>query len=98
MRLDASIVFPHIEALLKKRLRWPPNVIQSKWIGGPMSIIAREKKPKGGGQSPQFKMRIDPALKEQLEAVAKEEGVSLASWLKELAREALRGKGILPRG
>ena len=28
-----------------------------------MSIIAREKKPKGGGQSPQFKMRIDPALK-----------------------------------
>lgn len=43
--------------------------------------IAR-KKPKGGGQSPQFKMRIDPALKEQLDAVAAEEGVSLASWLK----------------
>ena len=40
-----------------------------------MSIIAREKKPKGGGQSPQFKMRIDPALKEQLDAVAAEEGV-----------------------
>lgn len=41
-----------------------------------MSIIAREKKPKGGGQSPQFKMRIDPALKEQLDAVAAEEGES----------------------
>lgn len=71
---------------------------QSKWIGGPMSIISREKKPKGGGQSPQFKMRIDPALKEQLDALAAEEGVSLASWLKELAREALIKKGIKPNG
>lgn len=71
---------------------------KSRWIGGPMSIISREKKPKGGGQSPQFKMRIDPALKEQLDAVVAEEGVSLASWLKELAREALRTKGILPKG
>ncbi|QJQ16549.1 toxin-antitoxin system HicB family antitoxin [Enterobacter hormaechei] len=62
-----------------------------------MSIISREK-TKGGGQSPQFKMRIDPALKEQLDAVAAEEGVSLASWLKELAREALRNKGIKPNG
>ncbi|EHF8233645.1 hypothetical protein B7O37_003132 [Enterobacter roggenkampii] len=43
-------------------------------------------------------MRIDPALKEQLDAVAAEEGVSLASWLKELAREALRAKGIKPLG
>ena len=72
-------------------------VYQSRWIGGLMSIISREKKPKGGGQSPQFKMRIDPALKEQLDAVAAEEGVSLASWFKELAREALRAKGISPK-
>ncbi|QKJ56056.1 hypothetical protein G9397_23035 [Klebsiella michiganensis] len=43
-------------------------------------------------------MRIDPALKEQLDAVAAEEGVSLASWLKELAREALRKRGIEPKG
>ncbi|HAV7170185.1 TPA: hypothetical protein JA123_28525 [Klebsiella oxytoca] len=43
-------------------------------------------------------MRIDPALKEQLDAVAAEEGVSLASWLKELAREALRTRGIEPKG
>lgn len=56
------------------------------------------KKPKGGGQSPQFKMRIDPALKEQLDAVAAEEGVSLASWLKNLAREALYERGIKPKG
>ncbi len=73
-------------------------VVQIKWIGGPMSIISREKKPKGGGQSPQFKMRIDPALKEQLDAVAAEEGVSLASWFKELAREALRLRKIEPKG
>ena len=87
MRLDALVVFPHIRALSSQG-----------GLGGPMSIISREKKPKGGGQSPQFKMRIDPALKEQLDAVAAEEGVSLASWLKELAREALRAKGIVPKG
>ena len=73
-------------------------MFKSRWIGGLMSIISREKKPKGGGQSPQFKMRIDPALKEQLDVVAAEEGVSLASWLKELAREALRRKGLEPKG
>ncbi|MCU6217504.1 hypothetical protein KWI05_20535 [Enterobacter bugandensis] len=43
-------------------------------------------------------MRIDPALKEQLDAVAAEEGVSLASWLKELAREALVARGVKPKG
>ena len=73
-------------------------VCQSRWIGGLMSIISREKKPKGGGQSPQFKMRIDPALKEQLDAVAAEEGVSLAHWLKNLARKELLRKGIIPNG
>lgn len=74
------------------------SVANTGGLGGLMSIISREKKPKGGGQSPQFKMRIDPALKEQLDAVAAEEGVSLASWLKELAREALRQKGVTPKG
>lgn len=63
-----------------------------------MSIISREKKPKGGGKSPQFKMRIDPALKEQLDAVAAEEGTSLANWLKNLAREALKARGLKPEG
>ena len=63
-----------------------------------MSIISREKKPKGACHPPQFKMRIDPALKEQLDAVAAEVGVSLASWLKELARDKLRTKGIVPKG
>lgn len=71
---------------------------RSRWIGGLISIISGEKKPKGCGQSLQFKMRIDPALKEQLDAVAAVEGVSLANWLKELAREALKRKGISPKG
>ncbi|UEG18719.1 hypothetical protein [Pantoea ananatis] len=63
-----------------------------------MSIIMREKKPKGGGKSPQFKMRIDPALKKQLNEVATEEEISLANWLKNLAREALKARGIEPKG
>ncbi|OAE10024.1 toxin-antitoxin system HicB family antitoxin [Pantoea sp. OXWO6B1] len=63
-----------------------------------MSIIMREKKPKGRGKSPQFHMRIDPDLKKQLDAVATEEGISLASWLKNLAREALKARGIEPKG
>ncbi|MFZ3391137.1 toxin-antitoxin system HicB family antitoxin [Buttiauxella gaviniae] len=63
-----------------------------------MSIISREKKPKGGGKSPQFKMRIDPALREQLDVEAAEEGMSLANWFKNLAREALKGKGVEPKG
>nr|WP_050491963.1 hypothetical protein [Enterobacter sp. T1-1] len=52
----------------------------------------RAKKPKSGEQSPQFKMCIDLALKERLDTVAAEEGVSLASWLKELARKAFLKK------
>ncbi|AYN28498.1 hypothetical protein D8682_16870 [Buttiauxella sp. 3AFRM03] len=63
-----------------------------------MSIVSREKKPKGGGKSPQFKMRIDPALKEQLDAVAADESVSLASWIKNLARKELIDRGITPKG
>ncbi|KML19410.1 repressor [Leclercia adecarboxylata] len=62
-----------------------------------MNHIGR-KKPKGCGQSLQFKTRIDPALKEQLDAVVAEEGMSLASWLKEMAREALRLRKIEPKG
>ncbi|PQK93307.1 hypothetical protein CG433_11355 [Pantoea ananatis] len=43
-------------------------------------------------------MRIDPALKKQLNEVATEEGISLANWLKNLAREALKARGIEPKG
>lgn len=63
-----------------------------------MSITSRDKKPKGGGQSPQFKMRIDPALRKQLDVESAEQGISLANWFKNLAREVLRQKGIEPKG
>ncbi|WP_183170569.1 MULTISPECIES: toxin-antitoxin system HicB family antitoxin [unclassified Atlantibacter] len=63
-----------------------------------MSIAKRDKKSTIGGQAPQFRMRIDPALREQLDAEAAAQGVSLANWFKNLAREALRQKGIEPKG
>lgn len=76
----------------------PPYKTDHLLIWGPMSIISRDKKPKGSGKSPHFKMRIDPALREQLDAEAAAQGISLANWFKNLAREALRQKGIEPKG
>ncbi|EMO7189853.1 toxin-antitoxin system HicB family antitoxin [Pluralibacter gergoviae] len=61
-----------------------------------MSI--RDSQARGGGKSPPFHMRINPELKEQFEQEAQTEGVSLANWMKELGREALRKKGIEPKG
>ncbi|WNN48692.1 toxin-antitoxin system HicB family antitoxin [Siccibacter colletis] len=63
-----------------------------------MSMIKRDKKSTIGGPAPQFKMRIDPALREQLDAEAAAQGISLANWFKNLAREALKKKGIEPKG
>lgn len=62
------------------------------------TITSRDKSPKGAGQSPQFKMRITPELKEQLDTEAVKDNVSLANWIKELAREELRRRGIDPKG
>lgn len=61
-------------------------------------MIKRDRKSKGGGQAPQFRMRIDPSLRDQLDKAAADEGISLASWFKNLAREALEKKGIKPKG
>ncbi|HHZ8503659.1 TPA: toxin-antitoxin system HicB family antitoxin [Morganella morganii] len=63
-----------------------------------MSTIKRDKSPKGDGQSPQFKMRITPELKEQFEAAAKQSNMSLANWLKNLGRNELERLGIEPKG
>jgi len=62
------------------------------------TVTTRDKSPKGGGQSPQFKMRITPELKEQLDAEADKDNVSLANWIKELARQELKRRGIEPKG
>lgn len=43
-------------------------------------------------------MRITPELKEQLEAEAGKDNVSLANWIKDLARQELKRRGIEPKG
>ncbi|MEQ5223676.1 toxin-antitoxin system HicB family antitoxin [Providencia alcalifaciens] len=63
-----------------------------------MSTVKRDKSPKGDGQSPQFRMRISPELKEQFEIAAKQSNTSLANWLKTLGRKELERLGIEPKG
>lgn len=54
-----------------------------------MSTIKRDKSPKGKGLSPTFQIRITPELKSQFEVAAKDAGMSLGNWLKELGRREL---------
>ncbi|MBM7015964.1 hypothetical protein JTL32_16530 [Enterobacter cloacae] len=63
-----------------------------------MTIVKRDKKSKNGGQSPQFRMRIDPLLRAQLDELTEAEGISLASWFKNLERDELKRKVIDPKG
>ncbi|EPT0531791.1 TPA: toxin-antitoxin system HicB family antitoxin [Proteus mirabilis] len=63
-----------------------------------MSIIKRDKSPKGAGKSPMFNIRLVPEFKEQLEAAAERDNVSLGNWLKDLARKELLRQGIEPKG
>ncbi|HDX9012109.1 TPA: toxin-antitoxin system HicB family antitoxin [Klebsiella oxytoca] len=63
-----------------------------------MSTVSRDKSPKGMGKAPMFNVRISPELREQLDAAAKADGVSLGNWLKELARSELRRRGVDPKG
>lgn len=59
--------------------------------------LYRAKKTKGGGQSPQFKMRMDPALKEQLDAVAAEEG-GPRQLVEGSGERGVNKKGVQPKG
>lgn len=61
------------------------------------TIIKRDKQPKGAGKAPAFQVRIPPELKEQFEAEAKNDGTSLANWLKELGRAELKKRGVEPK-
>lgn len=45
-----------------------------------------------------FNIRLVPEFKEQLEAAAERENVSLGNWLKDLARKELLRQGIEPKG
>ena len=59
-----------------------------------MSTIKHDKSPKGNGLSPTFQIRITPELKTQFEVAAKDAGMSLGNWLKELGRKELERLGI----
>lgn len=63
-----------------------------------MTTTKRDTNKSKCGKAPTFQMRITPELKAQFEAAAVEEGVSLGQWLKNLARNELRNKGIEPNG
>ncbi|MEI9696425.1 toxin-antitoxin system HicB family antitoxin [Moellerella wisconsensis] len=63
-----------------------------------MSTIKRDKSPKGDGKAPAFQIRIQPEFKEQLSELAKDEGMSLGNWFKDLARKELQSRGIEPKG
>jgi hypothetical protein len=43
-------------------------------------------------------IRIPAELRKQFDDLAQEENTSTSNWLKELGREALRKKGIEPKG
>jgi hypothetical protein len=61
-----------------------------------MSIAKRDPNQSKSGKAPTFQIRITPELKAQFEAAARYEGMSLANWLKTLARNELRRLGIDP--
>lgn len=58
----------------------------------------KDKTPRGAGRSAAFQIRIHPQLHEQLRALTDDENITLSCWLKELARQALRQRGIEPKG
>ncbi|MEI2603972.1 toxin-antitoxin system HicB family antitoxin [Erwinia aphidicola] len=58
----------------------------------------KDRTPKVGGRSAAFQLRINPELHAQLRTLTDDENVTLACWLKELARRELRRRGIEPRG
>ncbi|MBK5145656.1 toxin-antitoxin system HicB family antitoxin [Budviciaceae bacterium BWR-B9] len=63
-----------------------------------MSIVKRDKNFNRDGKSPTFQIRIPQEFREQLNVEAAKDGVSLGNWFKELAREELRRRGVVPKG
>lgn len=59
-----------------------------------MSTTKHDKTPKGQGLSPTFQIRITPELKAQFEVAAKDAGMSIGNWLKELGRKELKRLAI----
>ncbi|MCZ4059401.1 toxin-antitoxin system HicB family antitoxin [Pantoea sp. LMR881] len=58
----------------------------------------KDKTPRGEGRSAAFQLRIHPQLHQQLRTLSDDENITLACWLKDLARRELRRRGIEPMG
>ena len=54
-----------------------------------MSTVKKDSIQSKFGKSPTFQIRITPELKAQFEVAAKDAGMSLGNWLKELGRKEL---------
>ncbi|MDY1037522.1 toxin-antitoxin system HicB family antitoxin [Lelliottia sp. CFBP8978] len=54
-----------------------------------MSTAKRDPNQSKSGKAPTFQIRITPELKAEFEAAAKDAGMSLGNWLKNLGREEL---------
>ncbi|HDT3785423.1 toxin-antitoxin system HicB family antitoxin [Enterobacter hormaechei] len=54
-----------------------------------MSTAKRDPYQSKSGKAPTFQIRITPELKMEFEAAAKEAGMSLGNWLKNLGRQEL---------
>jgi predicted HicB family RNase H-like nuclease len=55
-----------------------------------MSTAKRDPNQSKSGKAPTFQIRITPELKAQFEEAAKNQGMSLGNWLKNLGREELK--------
>lgn len=71
-------------------LRYVPEWLKITPIGTYMTTAKRDTNQSKSGKSPTFQIRITPELKAQFEAAAKDAGMSLGNWLKELGREKIR--------
>lgn len=54
-----------------------------------MSTAKRDPNHSKSGKAPTFQIRITPELKAEFEEAAKEAGMSLGNWLKNLGRNEL---------
>ena len=76
-------------------LRYVPEWLKITPIGTYMTTAKRDTNQSKSGKSPTFQIRITPELKAQFEEAAKDAGMSLGNWFKELGRkEVLRVNNI----
>lgn len=70
-------------------LRYVPQCGYLALVGTYMSTAKRDPNQSKSGKAPTFQIRITPELKAQFEAAAKDAGMSLGNWLKNLGRNEI---------